>query len=73
MTSDGPLYYNRTQLAEAAGVTYRRIGQHVLANTGNLAAAREKMPGVGVVFKASKCAKFLGLMAAGATGRRRSA
>ena len=69
MTSDGPLYYNAAQLAEAAGVSIRRVYQQVSANTGGLASAKEVVPGIGTVYRASKCAKFLALMAA-STGRR---
>lgn len=60
----GPAYFNASQLGAYAGVSARCIRRHVASNTGGLASARETVPGVGVVYRASKCAKFLALMGA---------
>jgi len=64
--TDGPLYYSRAQLAEAAGVGMRTLEKHNVLNVGNIQAAREKIPGLGLVYAASKCRKYLALCAAGA-------
>ena len=65
--SDEPLYYNRRQLAERAGVAMRTFTKHESLNVGNLSAARETHPGIGLVYKASSCRRYLGLVAAGAS------
>ncbi len=66
--NDGPDYYSRQQLADRAGVSYRTFTNHETLNVGNIHAAREKVPGIGVVFKATGCRKYLALTA---TGKRR--
>lgn len=64
--SDEPQYYSRAQLAERAGMTARTFTRHEASNIGNLQAAREKHSGLGLVYKASLCRKYLALVAAGA-------
>ena len=60
---DEPLYYSRIQLAERAGISIRLLTSHEAANVGNLMAARERHKGLGLVYVASKCRKYLALNA----------
>jgi len=60
---DEAIYLSRVQLAERAGISLRLLTSHEAANVGNLMAARERHKGLGLVYVASKCRKYLALNA----------
>lgn len=60
-----PTHYNRQQLAERAGISIRTLADHEAKDVGKMLSAREKVPGVGLVYKASGVRRYLGLCAAG--------
>ena len=65
MSTDDPMYYSRQQLAARAGVSIRTFTKHEAVNAGNLLAAREIHPGIGIAYKATGCRKYLALAATG--------
>jgi hypothetical protein len=59
-----PMYYTKKGLAKACGVTVRSIEHHTRINTLRLNQAREKIPGLGVRFKAGLAERFIAAMQA---------
>ncbi|MES2706371.1 MAG: hypothetical protein V4726_07180 [Verrucomicrobiota bacterium] len=59
-----PTVYTRQTLAEACGITVCQIDRHTKAGTLRLNHAREKIPGVGVIYKAGLCERFVAAMKA---------
>jgi len=54
-------YFTSATLAKAAGVCMRVFQRHLQLNVGQVQAARETIPGLGVVYEARKCRKYLAL------------
>lgn len=59
--STEPEYYTIDGLSQAAGKKKRQVYDHIRKDVGGLKKAREKVPGLGVRFVASKCKKYLSL------------
>ena len=59
--SDGPAYYTTAGLAEAAMVSRSQFYSHVKEDVGHVTKAKEKVPGLGVRWVASKCRKYIDL------------
>lgn len=66
MTSnqERPLFYTKKGLAEVCGVNIATITRHAKAGTLRLNQAREKVPGLGIMFKAGLCERFISAMQA---------
>ena len=57
----GPEYYTIDGLAAAAGKSKRQVHVHVKKDVGGLSKAKQRVPGLGVRFVASKCWKYISL------------
>ena len=57
-------YYTRQTLAEACGLSVRRIDEHTRQNTLRIGDARIKVPGIGILFHVNKAARFVAAMQA---------
>ncbi|MDB6134203.1 MAG: hypothetical protein JWM59_2446 [Verrucomicrobiales bacterium] len=59
-----PAVYTVKTLAAACGISERQVVRHAKAGTLRLNQAREKIPGVGVIFKAGLAERFVAAMRA---------
>ena len=57
----GPEYYTLDGLAAAAGKSKRQVHVHLKKDVGGLSKAKQRVPGLGVRFVASKCRKYINL------------
>ena len=61
MNDQDPEYYTTAGLMEAARVKRTTFHNHCKSNVGQIMKAKEKVPGLGLRWAATRCRKYLAL------------